>query len=123
VLEYLGMVAAMLVGMWALDGARHLLLPGLTLGIDLETLLMATEMALGMAAWMGLRRHNGRSIAVMCAVMYVPFLVLLPLRWVGVLSGGALMTGGHLLMLLAMAVAMPFVHRGSSQHAHGEAAR
>ena len=122
-LEYLGMVAAMLVGMWALDFARHLVLPGLALGSDLETLLMATEMALGMAAWMGLRRHSGRSIVVMCAVMYLPFVVLLPLQWAGALSGGALMTGGHLLMLVAMAVAMPLVHRGSAHHDHGVAAR
>jgi hypothetical protein len=114
-LEYLGMVAAMLVGMWALDGVRHLLLPGLSLRIDAETLLMATEMSVGMAVWMALRRHSGRSIAIMCAAMYVPFLLLLPLQWAGAISGGALMTGGHLLMLPAMAIAMPFAHHGHRQ--------
>ena len=106
------MVAAMLVGMLVLDAARHLLLPGLLLRMDVETLVVATEMSVGMGVWMGIRRHTGRSIAVMCAAMYVPFLLLLPLHWAGALSGGALMAAGHVLMLPAMAAAMPFAHRG-----------
>lgn len=119
VLQYLGMVVAMLVGMVVLDAARHLLAPDLAFRTDVETLVMATEMSVGMAVWMLIRRHGPRSIAVMCAAMYVPFLVLLPLHWAGALSGDALMSLGHVLMLPAMALAMPFAHRG---HAAGHGA-
>ena len=116
-LEYLGMVVAMLVGMVALDTARHLLLPGLQLRVDVEVLAMLAEMSAGMAAWMAFRRHDGRAITLMCAAMGVPFLVLLPLHWAGASTGDVLMTSGHLLMLPAMALAMPFAHRsGHSGH-------
>jgi hypothetical protein len=122
VLEYLAMVAAMLLGMVALDAARLLVLPGVHLVVELETLMMLVGMSAGMTAWMAFRRHGLRSIAVMCASMGVPFLVLLPLHWAGAISAGTLMTAGHLLMLPAMALAMPFAHRhGEHAAAHAPA--
>jgi flagellar biosynthetic protein FliP len=121
VLEYLAMVAAMVIGMVALDAARTLVLPGVHLVVELETLVMLAGMSMGMTAWMAFRRHGVRSIALMCAAMVVPFLVLLPLHWAGAVSADGLMTGGHLLMLPAMALAMPFAHRHG--HGHGHAGR
>lgn len=66
---------------------------------------------LGMAGWMVARRHAWRGTVAMSAVMYVPFLLLAPLFWLGTISGDALLTGGHLLMIPAMAFAMPLTHR------------
>jgi flagellar biosynthetic protein FliP len=115
-LEYLGMVGAMLVGMLVLDLIRSFLAPAPALRADLETMVMATEMVIGMAVWMIARHHAWRGIAVMSAVMYLPFLLLAPLFWNGTISGDLLGTGGHLLMLPAMALAMPLVHRSHGRH-------
>jgi len=115
-IEYLGMVAAMLAGMVLLGALRDLVAPGPALRADLEAMIMATEMVVGMAAWMVARRHTWRGTAAMSAVMYVPFLLLAPLFWLGTISGDALLTGGHLLMFPAMAFAMPLTHR---HHARG----
>ena len=120
-LEYLGMVVAMFVGMAALGGVRQLLLPTMHLGVDLETVVMLAEMSVGMAVWMAFRRHGLRPIAIMTGAMGLPLLALLPLHWAGVLPGDTLMTAGHLLMLPAMALAMPFAHR--SGHAERRAVR
>jgi flagellar biosynthetic protein FliP len=99
------MVAAMLAGMLLL-GPVMALVPGLTTRPDVHALVMATEMAIGMTAWMKVRRHSARSITEMTAAMYVPFLVLLVPHWAGALSGDAVMMWGHVLMLPAMAVPM-----------------
>ncbi|MCU1571211.1 MAG: hypothetical protein JWR33_1952 [Naasia sp.] len=126
VLEYLGMVAAMLAGMVVLGLLRDVVAPGPALRADLETMIMATEMVIGMAAWMIARRHAWRGIAVMSAAMYLPFLVLAPLLWVGAISAEALGIGGHLLMLVAMALAMPLTHRtghGAQRAQHEGTAR
>ncbi|UQS26453.1 hypothetical protein L1857_28395 [Amycolatopsis thermalba] len=77
---------------------------------DWRAMIMATEMALPMAAWMRVRRHGWGSVAEMTAWMYVPFAVLLVPYWAGVISGGALMGIGHGLMGLAMAVVV-YRHR------------
>ena len=107
VLEYVGMVAGMLAGMVVLGLIRDVVAPGVALRPDLETIVMATEMVIGMSAWMVARRHAWQGIAVMSAVMYLPFLVLMPLFWVEWTSGAVLSLGGHLLMLPFMALAMP----------------
>ena len=107
VLEYVGMVAGMLAGMVVLGLIRDVVAPGVALRPDLETIVMATEMVIGMSAWMVARRHAWQGIAVMSAVMYLPFLVLMPLFWVEWISGAVLSLGGHLLMLPFMALAMP----------------
>jgi hypothetical protein len=41
-------------------------------------LVMATDMAIGMGAWMAWRRHGWRDIAEMSAAMYLPFVIFFP---------------------------------------------
>jgi hypothetical protein len=72
-------------------------------------LAMATEMSIGMAAWMRFRRHGWAPILEMCAAMFVPFLLLfIPYR-LGAVGPTTVMIAGHVLMLPAMALAM--LHR------------
>lgn len=105
VVHYLQMLAAMLAGMLVL-GPLSLLVP--QAGAEVHALLMATWMTAGMAVWMRWRRHSWASTAEMGLAMYVAFVVLFPPYWFGLLSAGALMLVGHLLMLPAMAIAMLF---------------
>lgn len=109
--HYLEMVAAMLVGMvvlgpvWSLAGAAL----GVSGFLDLPeptALVMATDMTIAMCGWMRYRGHAWRPVAEMAAAMYLPFLVLFPPLWLGLVSASGLMLGGHLLMLPAMAAAM-----------------
>ena len=105
------MVVAMVVGMVVLGGAVRVVLatlgvPHLLDGLEASTLVMATNMTIGMSLWMWYRGHGRASIVEMGAAMYLPFLVLLVPFWAGLLPGGAVMTGGHALMLLAMVAAM-----------------
>ena len=104
--HYLEMVVAMLAGMYALGGLEGLVAPSLTARADVAAMVMATNMSLGMAAWMRFRGHSWRGIAEMSASMYLPFVVLLVPYWAGLAGEGVLMTWGHLLMLPAMAIAM-----------------
>jgi hypothetical protein len=104
--HYLEMVVAMLAGMIVLGPVWSLLWPGLTQLTTAHTLVMATDMAIGMGAWMRFRGHSWSAIGVMSAAMYVPFLGLLVPFWAGAITAGTLMTAGHLLMLPAMALAM-----------------
>ena len=104
--HYLEMVAAMLVGMFALGGVEDLVWPNLTARADVAAMVMATNMSLGMAAWMRFRGHSWRGIVEMSASMYLPFAVLLVPYWAGLAGGGVLMTWGHLLMLPSMALVM-----------------
>lgn len=101
--HYLQMVASMLVGMVLLGPLAMLI--GDT-GVEAGALLMATSMTLGMTAWMTWRRHSGRAVAEMAAVMYLSFVVLMPLYWSGALSGDGLVLAGHVVMLPAMALLM-----------------
>ena len=102
----LEMVIAMLVGMMVLGPVWSFAWPGLDQNITASVLVMATNMSIGMAVWMRIRGHGAAPIAEMCAAMYLPFLVLLPFNWAGLLSDMALMTAGHVLMVPAMLVAM-----------------
>ncbi len=104
--HYLEMVVAMIVGMVALGPVWSLAWPGWIDRLEVHVLVMATNMAIGMAAWMAFRRHSAVAIAEMSAAMYVPFLFLLVPYWLGAVSGGLLFTAGHVLMLPAMALAM-----------------
>lgn len=106
VLHYLEMVVAMVVGMAALGPLWTLVWPDLPSSPAAHTMVMATDMAIGMALWMRLRGHGWRGIAEMSAAMYVPFLLLLGPYALGMISGAALMLGGHVLMLPAMLLAM-----------------
>jgi hypothetical protein len=106
--HFVEMVAAMAVGMVGVGLAVKPLL-GLSdvfQRADLSVLVMATNMAIGMSVWMRYRRHSWASIAEMDAAMYVPFAVLLVPFWAGLLPGGMLMIGGHVLMLPAMVAVM-----------------
>jgi flagellar biosynthetic protein FliP len=106
VTHYLEMVVAMVVGMVALGPVWNAAWPGLSGHVAAESLVMATDMAIGMGAWMRFRGHSWSAIAVMSAAMYLPFLVLLVPYWLGAITGGTLMGAGHILMLPAMALAM-----------------
>ena len=103
VVHYLQMLAAMVVGMVVL-GPLAMLVGDV--GVEVGALLMATAMTVGMTAWMAWRRHSWRAVVEMGAAMYLSFVVLMPLHWLGVLSGDGLMLLGHVLMLPAMALAM-----------------
>ena len=103
VVHYLQMLAAMLAGMVVL-GPLTMLVDGA--GAEVDALLMATTMTAGMTAWMAWRRHSWVAIAEMALAMYLAFVVLFPLLWLGVLSETGLFVAGHVLMLPAMAAAM-----------------
>ncbi|MFC0006451.1 hypothetical protein [Micromonospora siamensis] len=103
------MTVAMIAGMVLLGPVRQLLAGALGLAATLDRpavtpFAMATDMAVGMAVWMWHRGHGARATAEMVAAMYVPFLLLLVPLAAGLLDADALMLGGHLLMLPAMAV-------------------
>jgi flagellar biosynthetic protein FliP len=100
--HFLEMLAAMIVGMVVL-GPLWPHLPG---GATVHTLVMATNMTIGMAAWMAFRRHRPVAVAEMALAMYVPFVVLFPAFWAGWLSAATMMVIGHVLMLPAMVLAM-----------------
>ena len=105
-LHYAEMLAAMAVGMMLLAPLWDAVWPGLADRPDLHALVMATDMSIGMALWMRLRRHGWRHIAAMCAAMYVAFLLVLPPYWAGMISGDTMMGVGHLLMLPLMLAVM-----------------
>jgi hypothetical protein len=109
--HFLEMVVAMVVGMIVLGQVVNRSIaalgwPPLTGRPTLHALVMATNMTIGMSAWMRYRRHGWRSTAEMAASMYVPFLVLLPAVWAGLLADSALMITAHVLMVPAMIGAM-----------------
>ncbi|PZG18474.1 hypothetical protein C1I95_13395, partial [Micromonospora craterilacus] len=102
----LEMVLAMVAGMLLLGPARAAL--GTAFGLapaspGLGALLMATDMSLGMAVWMGYRGHSGAAIGEMVLAMYAPVLLLLVPYRAGLLDADTLLAGAHLLMVPAMA--------------------
>jgi hypothetical protein len=111
VLHYLEMVIAMLVGMAVFAPLWDLAFDafGASATLDRDDLMamsMATNMVVGMSLWMWLRGHGFAPIAEMAVAMYLPFVVLLVPMWLGVLSVGALLVLGHVLMLGTMLLAM-----------------
>jgi hypothetical protein len=115
------MVIAMGIGMLVLGSVvaavfGHL---GILQRPDASAVVMATNMTIGMSAWMLYRKHSWSGIAEMGAVMYLPFLLLLVPYWAGQLPGGMVMMGGHALMLPAMLAAMLLRRREyTGLHAH-----
>lgn len=105
------MILAMVVGMLVLEPVWSFFWPELSENVTAHVLVMATNMSLGMALWMRIRRHGWASIAEMSAAMYVPFAIFLPFYWGGVVSGSTVMMAGHVLMVPAMLAAM-FRRRG-----------
>jgi hypothetical protein len=105
VVHYLQMLAAMAAGALLLGpltghAGHH---GGST---ETGTLLMATTMVAGVAAWAVVRGDGVASTVEMAIAMYASFVVLFPLLWLGVLSPTGLTVLGHVLMLPAMALAM-----------------
>jgi len=109
--HYLEMLAAMLAGMLVLEPVRMLAVSALGGSAVFErteasALAMATEMSLGMAAWMRFRGHAWAPIVEMCLAMFAPFVILFVPMWSGMIGGDAVMMAGHLLMLPAMLLVM-----------------
>jgi hypothetical protein len=108
--HYLQMVIAMMVGM-ALTPLAGLLFQAVGAKAayargDVHIVVMAACMTIGMVAWMAFRGHGWRPTTEMSAAMLVPFLVLLPLLWAGLIGVAAVSGIGHVLMLPAMAGVM-----------------
>ena len=113
--HYLEMVAAMVLGMAVLGPAESVLLDPLGWQSvravpELDALVMATNMTVAMVAWMRYRSNSRAATSAMAAAMYLSFVLLFPLLWLGFLSADGMLLGGHLLMLPAMAGAM-LLHR------------
>ena len=109
--HYLEMVAAMLVGMMVLGAARRgvLAVAGLrypTQYPELAALEMASTMSVGMVAWMRYRRHGWASTLEMVGAMFAPAIALIPLLWLGVIGGDALLMLEHLAMFVLMFLVM-----------------
>jgi hypothetical protein len=101
--HYVEMVIAMLAGMLVLAP----LWPDAWLARpEVDALVMATNMTIGMTVAMVLRRHSWARIGEMAAAMYLPFLVLLVPFWLGALSAMGLMMAGHVIMFPLMLAAM-----------------
>jgi hypothetical protein len=109
--HYLEMVAAMVVGMVVLGAALRgfLALAGLefpTQYPELAALEMTVDMSVGMIAWMRHRGHRWASTLEMAGTMLAPAVALVPLRWLGVIAGDALLVLEHLAMLPLMYLVM-----------------
>ncbi len=104
--HYLEMVVAMVIGMIALAPIWNALWPAYADRADTMALSMATDMTVAMVAWMAVRGHSRRGIALMSAAMVLPFAVLAVPYWAGVMPGSWLVPLGHVVMLPLMAVAM-----------------
>jgi hypothetical protein len=125
--HYLEMVVAMMLGMAVLGPVESVLLDPLGWQAvravpELRALIMATNMTVAMVAWMRYRRHGWAASTEMAAAMYLPFVVLFPPLWLGLLSAGGMMALGHVLMLPAMAGAMLLRRDEYVQHAHRQRA-
>ncbi|MET0235045.1 MAG: DJ-1/PfpI family protein [Kibdelosporangium sp.] len=115
--HYAEMAIAMLLGMLLLGLVWNAVLPPGT-RFDVDTLIMAADMTIGMAVWMRVRRHSRPRIAEMSLAMFLPFLILLVPYWFGVLSDHLVMSVGHALMFIAMAAVMLWRHEEYTQHGH-----
>jgi hypothetical protein len=109
--HYLEMVAAMFVGMAVLGAAVRgvLALAGLEFPAqypELVSLEMAFDMSAGMVAWMRHRGHGWASTLEMAGAMFAPAVALIPLLWLGVVSGESLLLLEHLAMLPLMYLVM-----------------
>ena len=83
--HFLEMLAAMVLGMLVLGP----LWPTID-RVELQALVMATNMTIGMAALMAVRRHAWPGIVEMSAAMYAPFIILFVPYWTGLITAGGL---------------------------------
>ena len=117
-LHFLEMLVAMMAGMMVLGGVFRGLLAAAGMDYDAESerlpelfaLVMAVNMAAGMADWMRYRGHRRRAIVEMSGAMVVPVLAILPLFWLGTIGSDALIGLEHALMLPAMLAVMLYRH-------------
>lgn len=121
--HYIEMVIAMFVGMAALEPLWTLAFTwagwsALRSDVTASSLIMATNMTIGMTLWMRFRRHRWIACAEMGAAMYLPFLVFLAPYWLGLVGGDAVLAGGHVLMMPAMLVAMLWRRDEYAGHRH-----
>ncbi|MGP3956183.1 DJ-1/PfpI family protein [Nonomuraea sp. 3N208] len=116
--HYIEMVIAMSLGMVLLGPVWGAVLPDAITRVDVGTLTMAADMSIGMAVWMRVRRHSWAAIAEMSLAMVVPFLVLLVPYWFGVLPGHLVMSIGHVLMFVFMALVMLRRRHEYTHHQH-----
>jgi hypothetical protein len=84
--------------------------------VELRVLEAIVTMVLGMAVWMRVRRHQWRSVVRMSAAMAAPPLLLLVPYWLMALPGSVVLSGGHLLMVPAMAAVMLVRRREFTEH-------
>jgi hypothetical protein len=120
--HYVEMVLAMFVGMGVLALPWMLIWPDLDENPVADTLVMAANMTIGMAAWMALRGHGRRMIVEMSVAMVAPFLVLLVPYATGAVTADTLMLAGHMLMFLTMLAAMVLRREDYVNH-HGRPLR
>ncbi|MEV4319064.1 DJ-1/PfpI family protein [Actinocrispum sp. NPDC049592] len=111
--HYAEMTIAMLLGMLLLG----MVVPK-TGRFGLDTLIMAANMTIGMSVWMAVRRHSRPRIAEMGLAMIVPFVILLVPYWFGAVSQMLVMSLGHTLMFVAMALVMVWRHEEYTHHHH-----
>jgi hypothetical protein len=123
-LRHLGeMIIAMVAGMTLLGPLESALLhplgwAELTARTEAGVLIMVTNMTIAMVAWMRYRRHGWPATGQMAAAMYVPFVALFPLMWLGLLAATGLMVAAHVLMLPAMIAAMVWRMPEYTGHTH-----
>ncbi len=107
----------MIAGMVVLSGAVTGLaaVSGLELPASPEftALAMAVAMAAAMVVWMRHRGHHWAGTLEMAGAMFAPALGLMPLLWLGVIDGDALLMLEHLVMLPLMYLLM---HRRRSEY-------
>ncbi len=110
--HYGEMVVAMMVGMLLLYpvwmvATTDVAATSALRSVEVESLVMATTMAVPMVAWMRRFRGHGWAPSLeMGAAMYAGFLVVFPFHWAGAADADAVMLVGHALMFTLMLVAM-----------------
>ena len=124
--HYVEMVVAMIAGMMLLGPPVMMTsrLFGYTFMFDptIRTLIMATNMNIGMVVWMRYRGHTWERTMEMVVGMTLPFLVWLVPMWLGWISEVTLNVVGHLAMLVGMWASMMLRREeysmDHSQHMH-----
>ena len=124
--HYLEMVAAMVAGMVLLGPPLMMIsrLSGYSFMFDptIRTLIMATNMNIGMIVWMRYRGHSWERTLEMVAGMTLPFLAFLVPMWLGLISELTVNVLGHVAMLIGMWVSMVLrraeYSMDHSQHMH-----
>ncbi|MEU6743625.1 DJ-1/PfpI family protein [Streptosporangium sandarakinum] len=112
--HYVELTIALSAGMMLLAPVWSAVLPKVS-RVDVAVLVMAADMAAGVAAWMLVRRHRRPYVAEMILAVVAPFLVLLVPFWFGVVPGTVVMNAGHAAMFVLMALVMV---RRRREHEH-----